>query len=86
MCDHYMWSIYRHAIPPTHPRGLHKPGSRTGGNLTKPRGRHQCGGSDLAQGGVPIVVDDKVVGAIGVSRVTSRQDEQIAMAGAAAAK
>lgn len=33
------------------------------------------------QGGLPIVVDGKIVGAIGVSGVTSAQDEQIAAAG-----
>jgi glc operon protein GlcG len=38
------------------------------------------------QGGVPIVADGKIIGSIGVSGVTSQQDEQIAMAGAAAAK
>ena len=43
-------------------------------------------GNILVQGGVPIVVDGKIVGSIGVSGVTSQQDEQIAMAGAAAAK
>ena len=36
------------------------------------------------QGGVPIVVDGKIIGAIGVSGVTAPQDEQVAMAGAAA--
>ena len=36
------------------------------------------------QGGVPIVVEGVRVGAIGVSGVTSAQDEQIALAGAAA--
>jgi uncharacterized protein GlcG (DUF336 family) len=33
------------------------------------------------QGGVPVVVEGKVIGAIGVSGVTSAQDEQIALAG-----
>lgn len=33
------------------------------------------------QGGLPVVVDGKVIGAIGVSGVTSAQDEQVAMAG-----
>ncbi len=33
------------------------------------------------QGGVPVVVDDAVIGAVGVSGVTSEQDEQVAMAG-----
>ena len=36
------------------------------------------------QGGLPVVVDGKVIGAIGVSGVTSAQDEQVAMAGLAA--
>jgi glc operon protein GlcG len=43
-------------------------------------------GAFLLEGGVPVVVDGKVVGAIGVSGVTSDQDAQVAMAGAAAAK
>ena len=43
-------------------------------------------GNILVQGGVPIVVDGKIIGSIGVSGVTSQQDEQIAMAGAGAAK
>lgn len=42
-------------------------------------------GAHLLQGGVPIVVDRRIVGAIGVSGVTSDQDEVVAMAGAAAA-
>lgn len=33
------------------------------------------------QGGLPIVVGGKVIGAIGVSGVTSQQDEQVAKAG-----
>jgi glc operon protein GlcG len=33
------------------------------------------------QGGLPIVVDGAVIGAIGVSGVTSQQDEQVAKAG-----
>jgi len=32
------------------------------------------------QGGLPVVVDGKVIGAVGVSGVTSAQDEQIATA------
>ncbi|MFZ4693413.1 MAG: heme-binding protein, partial [Burkholderiaceae bacterium] len=35
----------------------------------------------LLQGGVPISVNGQTVGAIGVSGVTSQQDEQIAEAG-----
>lgn len=38
------------------------------------------------EGGVPIIVDGKIIGAIGVSGVTSQQDAEVAMAGAAAAK
>jgi glc operon protein GlcG len=38
------------------------------------------------QGGVPITVDGKVIGAIGVSGETPTQDEAIALAGAKAAK
>ena len=37
------------------------------------------------EGGVPIIVDGKIVGAIGVSGVMSNQDAEVAMAGAAAA-
>jgi uncharacterized protein GlcG (DUF336 family) len=36
------------------------------------------------QGGLPIVIDEHVVGAIGVSGVTAAQDEQVAGAGLAA--
>src|SRR5262245_20743801 len=32
------------------------------------------------QGGLPVVVDDKIIGAVGVSGVTSAQDEQVALA------
>lgn len=39
-----------------------------------------------AEGGLPILVDGKLIGAIGVSGVTSQQDGQIAAAGAAALK
>ncbi len=34
------------------------------------------------EGGLPLIVDDKVIGAIGVSGVTAQQDGQIAKAGA----
>jgi uncharacterized protein GlcG (DUF336 family) len=37
------------------------------------------------EGGVPIVADGKIIGAIGVSGAASNQDAQCAMAGAAAA-
>jgi glc operon protein GlcG len=36
------------------------------------------------QGGVPVSADGKVIGAVGVSGVTSAQDEQVAMAAVAA--
>ena len=35
----------------------------------------------LLGGGVPIIVDGKIIGAVGVSGVTSQQDAQIAKAG-----
>lgn len=38
------------------------------------------------EGGVPVIVDGKVVGAIGASGVMSNQDAEVAMAGAEAAK
>jgi uncharacterized protein GlcG (DUF336 family) len=38
-------------------------------------------GATPIQGGVPILVDGKVVGAIGVSGATSAQDHQCAQAG-----
>lgn len=36
------------------------------------------------EGGVPITVDGRIIGAVGVSGVTSQQDAQVAMAGIAA--
>lgn len=41
-------------------------------------------GATPLQGGVPLVVDGQVIGAIGVSGNTPQEDEDIAMAGAAA--
>src|SRR3954470_20031749 len=41
-------------------------------------------GASLAEGGVPIITDGKIVGGIGVSGAASQQDAQAAMAGAAA--
>jgi glc operon protein GlcG len=38
------------------------------------------------QGGVPVLVDGKVVGAVGVSGDTPQVDEAIAIAGAAAVR
>jgi uncharacterized protein GlcG (DUF336 family) len=43
-------------------------------------------GATPVEGGLPLVFDGKVVGAIGVSGVTSQQDNQIAKAGADALK
>jgi glc operon protein GlcG len=43
-------------------------------------------GITVAEGGVPITVDGKIVGAIGVSGVLSSQDAQVARAGADAVK
>jgi glc operon protein GlcG len=37
------------------------------------------------EGGVPIIADGKVIGAVGVSGATSQQDAQVAQAGADAA-
>jgi glc operon protein GlcG len=42
-------------------------------------------GAVALQGGVPIIVEGKVIGAIGVSGESPQQDEDIAMAGAAVA-
>jgi glc operon protein GlcG len=43
-------------------------------------------GASLLEGGIPIVVDGKIVGAVGVSGVTSQQDAQIGQAGIDAMK
>ena len=43
-------------------------------------------GASPLEGGIPLIVDGKVVGAIGVSGATSVQDGQVAKAGADAAK
>jgi glc operon protein GlcG len=40
----------------------------------------------VLEGGIPIVVDGKIVGSVGVSGVTSQQDAQIAQAGIDALK
>ena len=44
------------------------------------------GNAGVLEGGVPVIADGKVIGAIGVSGVTSQQDAQIAQAGADALK
>lgn len=41
-------------------------------------------GANAAEGGVPLLIDGVIVGAIGVSGVTSEQDGMVAAAGAAA--
>jgi glc operon protein GlcG len=46
----------------------------------------RLGDASPIQGGLPIVVDGKFVGAIGVSGVLSQQDEQVATAGLSALK
>jgi len=38
------------------------------------------------QGGMPIIIDGRVIGAVGASGVTSAQDEEVAIAGIAAIK
>jgi glc operon protein GlcG len=38
------------------------------------------------EGGVPVTIDGRVIGAVGVSGVTSQQDAQVAQAGVAALK
>jgi uncharacterized protein GlcG (DUF336 family) len=43
-------------------------------------------GASMLEGGIPIVVDGKVIGAVGVSGVTSQQDAQIGQAGIDAMK
>lgn len=47
---------------------------------------NMVGDAGVLEGGVLIVVDGKIIGAIGVSGVTSQQDAQIAKAGADALK
>ncbi|MDP2825824.1 MAG: heme-binding protein [Sulfuritalea sp.] len=44
------------------------------------------GDAGVLEGGVPIIVDGKVIGAIGTSGVTSQQDAQISQAGVDALK
>lgn len=46
----------------------------------------RLGDASPIQGGLPIAVDGKFVGAIGVSGMTSQQDEQVAAAGLDALK
>src|SRR5262249_11970153 len=43
-------------------------------------------GLSVLEGGVPVVIDGKLVGAVGVSGVLSQQDAQVATAGADAVK
>ena len=44
------------------------------------------GGATLIEGGFPIVVDGKIIGAIGVSGAAANQDAQVALAGVNALK
>jgi len=53
-----------------------------GGNLRLLR----VPGASVLEGGIPIVHDGKIIGAVGVSGVTSQQDAQIAQAGIDAMK
>jgi uncharacterized protein GlcG (DUF336 family) len=48
-----------------------------GGNLRLLR----LSGASVLEGGIPIVVDGKLIGAVGVSGMTSQQDAQIGRAG-----
>ena len=43
-------------------------------------------GASMLEGGIPIIVDGKIAGAVGVSGVTSQQDAQTAQAGQDALK
>ena len=43
-------------------------------------------GASMLEGGIPIIIEGKVVGAVGVSGVTSQQDAQIGQAGIDAMK
>src|SRR3989449_5360372 len=53
-----------------------------GGNLRLLR----LSGASVLEGGIPIVVDGKLIGAVGVSGVTAQQDAQIGRAGIEALK
>jgi uncharacterized protein GlcG (DUF336 family) len=53
-------------------------------DLTKTRPAIVSLNGTLLEGGVPITVDGQVIGAVGVSGVTSQQDAQVAEAGIAA--
>jgi uncharacterized protein GlcG (DUF336 family) len=63
-------------------KGLQDAIAQGGGNL------RLLGVRDIMplEGGVPIIVDGKIIGAIGASGVMSNQDAEVAMAGANAAK
>lgn len=50
------------------------------------RASNLTGDAGGLEGGVPVIVDAKLIGAIGISGVTSQQDAQVAQAGAAAGK
>jgi uncharacterized protein GlcG (DUF336 family) len=63
-------------------------GIRGPGSAGRPRSAHACASRRVAplEGGIPLVLDGKIVGAIGVSGATSVQDGQVAKAGADAMK
>lgn len=46
----------------------------------------QLSGANALEGGLPLLVEGRIVGSIGVSGVTGRQDSQIAQAGVDALK
>lgn len=53
------------------------------GGVNGPRAALLSSGYMMMQGGLPLMVDDQVVGAIGVSGGTKEQDEAVAAAGTA---
>lgn len=56
--------------------------AKGGENLRLPSLR----GASMVEGGVPVVIDGKIVGGIGVSGVAGHQDAEVAIAGANAVK
>jgi uncharacterized protein GlcG (DUF336 family) len=60
--------------------------ARTAAVVGVPTAAIQAAGRDISSGGVPILVDEQCVGAIGVSGAVAEEDVRIACAGAAAAE
>jgi hypothetical protein len=54
--------------------------------ISRKKSSDKVDGVVALQGGLPILVDGRVIGAVGVSGVTSQQDEEVAAAGIAAIK